>query len=74
MRKIAVQICLFVASAGCLTSLTLAQQRQNGADLAPPRAHMPPAKEAAPTEDTPAQLDALAILKARAEKRTGNLF
>jgi tetratricopeptide (TPR) repeat protein len=48
----------------------LAQQQQNGADLTPPPAYTPPPKGAAPAEDTPAQRDALAKLKARAEERT----
>jgi hypothetical protein len=74
MRKIAIQMCSVIVWAGCFSVPALAQQQQNGSDLTPPPAYTPPPKGAAPAEDTPAQLDALAILKARAEKRTGNLF
>jgi len=46
------------------------QQQQNGAELTPPPAYTPLSKGAAPVEDTPAQKEALAKLKARAETRT----
>jgi len=70
MRKIAIQMFSVIACAGCLTVPVPAQQQQNGADLTPPPAYAPPPKGAAPAEDTPAQRDALAKLKARAEERT----
>jgi tetratricopeptide (TPR) repeat protein len=70
MRKIAIQMFSVIACAGWLTLPALAQQQQNGADLTPPPAYTPPPKGAAPVEDTPAQRDALAKLKARAEERT----
>jgi Flp pilus assembly protein TadD len=70
MRKIAIQLCSVIAWAGCLSAPALAQQQQNGADLTPPPAYTPLPKGAAPVEDTPAQRDALAKLKARAEERT----
>jgi tetratricopeptide (TPR) repeat protein len=70
MRKIAFNMFSVIAYAGCLTVPVLAQQQQNGADLTPPPAYTPPPKGAAPAEDTPAQRDALAKLKVRAEERT----
>jgi tetratricopeptide (TPR) repeat protein len=70
MRKIAIQMFSVIACAGWLTLPALAQQQQNGADLTPPPAYTPPPKGAAPVEDSPAQRDALAKLKARAEERT----
>jgi hypothetical protein len=70
MRKIAVQMFSAIACAGCLTLLSLAQEQQNGGDLTPPPAYTPAAKGAAPAEDSPAQREALAKLKARAEERT----
>ncbi len=69
MRKIAIQMCSVIVWAGCLSASALAQQQQNGSDLTPPPAYTPPPKGAAPAEDTPAQQEALAKLKARAEER-----
>jgi tetratricopeptide (TPR) repeat protein len=68
MRKIAVAV--FAVSVSCSISSVLAQQQQNGAELTPPPAYTPLPKGAAPVEDTPAQRETLAKLKARAEDRT----
>ena len=68
MRKIAIALLVtFVAS---WNPMIHAQQQQNGAELTPPPAYTPPPKGAAPVEDTPAQRENLARLKARAEART----
>jgi tetratricopeptide (TPR) repeat protein len=70
MRKIALSMGALVAWAGFAVFPIHAQQQQNGAELTPPPAYTPLAKGAAPVEDTAAQRDALARLKARAEERT----
>jgi tetratricopeptide (TPR) repeat protein len=70
MRKIAFQISVLVASGTFLCLPAMAQQQQNGSELASPPAYTPPPAGAAPVEDTPAQREALAQWKARAEERT----
>ena len=70
MRKTAIRMCSVIACAAYLIVSSPAQQQQGGADLTPPPAYTPPPKGAAPAEDTPAQREALAKLKARAEERT----
>jgi tetratricopeptide (TPR) repeat protein/nitrate/TMAO reductase-like tetraheme cytochrome c subunit len=70
MRKTAIQVCTVVACAACLIVSAPGQQQQGGAELTPPPAYTPPPKGAAPAEDTPAQREALAKLKVRAEERT----
>jgi tetratricopeptide (TPR) repeat protein len=70
MRKTAIQMCSVIACAAYLIVSSPAQQQQGGADLTPPPAYTPPPKGAAPAEDTPAQREALAKLKTRAEERT----
>ena len=70
MRKTAIRMCFVIACAAYLIVSSPAQQQQGGADLTPPPAYTPPPKGAAPAEDTPAQREALAKLKARAEERT----
>ncbi len=69
MRKPAIQVCTVVACAVCLIVPAPGQQQQGGAELTPPPAYTPPPKGAAPAEDTPAQREALAKLRARAEER-----
>ena len=66
MRKVSI---VLVAVVSCCSTSILAQQQQSGSDLTPPPAYTPPPKGSHPTEDTPAQREALAKLNARAEDR-----
>ncbi len=69
MRKTAIQMCSVVACAGVLDCvLRRRSSNRDGADLTPPPAYTPPPKGTAPAEDTPAQREALAKLKASAER------
>ncbi len=69
MRKIA--NALLVVAGLLLAGYQLAPAlAQDGAALTPPPAYTPPPKGAAPAVDTPAQREALAKWKAKAEQRT----
>jgi len=82
MRKIAGVLLLFAAllvAERCIAPVRAQQAatpqagpQQDSANLTPPPAYTPLPKGAPPVEDTPAQIESLAKLKAKAEANTAN--
>lgn len=68
MKTLSVVALLLAAGAWVPPALCAQQQQQNAAPLPTPPPYTPPAAGAAPAQDTPAQREALAALKAKNEE------